>query len=545
MTLRIGIDFDNTIACYDAAFQECAKTLNYIPAGQVSSKQEIKKAILVQPDGETKWQRVQGLVYGKFISYATLFPGVAEFLWRCRVAGAEVFIVSHKTDYGHFDDEKINLREAAREWMLKHEFFSESKFSISSRNLFFEYTREEKVKKISTLKLDFFIDDLTEVLTESSFPLQTKKILFASDISNGVNQLSDMEVCQSWQQISLAVLGPVTEEQTLTIAHLLWPELGLTQICAISGRGNSRVFQLSAADKTKYALKQYPNLQIDPRPRLETEFKVCTLLHARGLPVANAVAKDMSLNWGLYEWLDGVEIGANRLELFSQVADFVGALAILGSEIDCGNFPAASEACFSGAEVERQISTRLIALKSVGRPDVDTFLDDQLMPVYNQALTRAKTMLGSSFDHEIKQSERMLSPSDFGFHNMKVSDTSRLVFYDFEYFGWDDPVKLISDSLWHPGMYLDEEESQVWFTAIRPFFPEMPNFDLRFRCLYPLFGIRWALILLNEFVREKLKNRVNADPSKRFSIEAIQARQLEKAELLLGRVRKFAVLKLE
>ena len=544
MTLRIGIDFDNTIACYDAAFRECAKTLNYIPAQQATSKQEIKKAILELPDGDIKWQRVQGLVYGKYISYATLFPGLAEFLWRCRVAGAEVFIVSHKTDFGHFDEEKVNLRDAARDWMMRRDFFLESKFAISSRNLFFEYTREEKVKKISTLKLDFFIDDLTEVLTESAFPLQTKKILFAPTHSEGVNLLAGIDVCESWQQITSVVLGPVTEQQTLNICQTLWPALGLSQIHAIRGRGNSRVFQLVAGEKS-YALKQYPNLQLDSRPRLETEFKTCALLHGRGLPVAKSVAKDLELNWGLYEWLDGVDIGKQRRHLIPQVADFIGALTLLGPQIEYGDFPAASEACFSGVEIERQISRRISALKNVGNIELNGFLENALLPVYNVALTRAKLSLGASFDQDVAQSERVLSPSDFGFHNMKVSNAQKLVFYDFEYFGWDDPIKLISDSLWHPGMNLDENESLDWLNAIRLCYRSRPHFDLRFKNLFPLFGIRWALILLNEFVLVKMKNRINAEPERQFAIEAIQSQQLEKAEFLLNRIQKYRIINLE
>jgi hypothetical protein len=179
MTLRIGIDFDNTIACYDAAFRECAKALKFIPVDRIYAKQEMKELILRQPDGETNWQRVQGQVYGRFISHAIMFPGVAEFLTRCRKAGADVFIVSHKTDFGHFDEQKINLRDCATKWMMALGFFSISEFNLNPQQLFFEYTREDKVRRIADLGLDYFIDDLAEVLLEPGFPSRTKKILFS------------------------------------------------------------------------------------------------------------------------------------------------------------------------------------------------------------------------------------------------------------------------------------------------------------------------------------------------------------------------------
>ena len=42
--------------------------------------------------------------------------------------------------------------------------------------------------------------------------------------------------------------------------------------------------------------------------------------------------------------------------------------------------------------------------------------------------------------------QRALSPSDFGLHNALRGQDGQLRFVDFEYFGWDDPVKLVSDS---------------------------------------------------------------------------------------------------
>ena len=51
----------------------------------------------------------------KGIGGATLIPGVDAFLRRCRTEGCAVSIVSHKTEYGHYDPDRVNLRDAARE----------------------------------------------------------------------------------------------------------------------------------------------------------------------------------------------------------------------------------------------------------------------------------------------------------------------------------------------------------------------------------------------------------------------------------------------
>ena len=41
--------------------------------------------------------------------------------------------------------------------------------------------------------------------------------------------------------------------------------------------------------------------------------------------------------------------------------------------------------------------------------------------------------------------DKCLSPSDFGFHNVIVEKDKILRFIDFEYAGWDDPAKMVSD----------------------------------------------------------------------------------------------------
>ena len=70
MSLRIGIDFDNTIACYDSAFSEVCSEISLINDGVVRSKQEVKQHILKLKDGEKLWQSLQGQVYGKYIKKA-------------------------------------------------------------------------------------------------------------------------------------------------------------------------------------------------------------------------------------------------------------------------------------------------------------------------------------------------------------------------------------------------------------------------------------------------------------------------------------------
>lgn len=178
---KIGVDFDNTIANYDEVFRFAASKAGLLDRAFVGNKRQIRDAVRRLPNGEISWQRLQGVVYGQLMPRARLFPGFLEFLAQCKDYGSEIFIISHKTEFGHADSEKINLRTAATIWMVKQGIFSAGDGYCSRENVFFESTRAEKVRKIGELECNDFIDDLEEVFLEPDFPIGTRRHLFAGD----------------------------------------------------------------------------------------------------------------------------------------------------------------------------------------------------------------------------------------------------------------------------------------------------------------------------------------------------------------------------
>jgi hypothetical protein len=197
---RIGIDFDNTIINYQKAFLAAATGSDLLPKNFNGAKQAIRDHIRLLPDGEREWMRLQGVVYGAGISGATLIDGVVDFLNRCRGAGASVFIVSHKTEYGHFDTSGISLRKAALGWMERQGVFDKQGCALTLDNVYFESTRAEKLARIDALGCTHFIDDLEEVLDDPGFPRGVTRILFA-DGSPPTKPLP-YSVCVNWHQIA-------------------------------------------------------------------------------------------------------------------------------------------------------------------------------------------------------------------------------------------------------------------------------------------------------------------------------------------------------
>jgi len=206
MVFRIGIDFDNTIVCYDEVFVLAATAEGLIPHDLRGGKAAVRDFIRNLSGGEEKWQRLQGRVYGDQMDDASLFEGAARFLSRCRQrADTSVFIVSHKTEFGHFDESGINLREVARAWMTKHGFFDKAGFNLAGDAVYFEATRDDKIERIAQLGCTHFIDDLEEVLGHPRFPAGIKRILFLNGRSD--RPAVSYEVCADWQEIEEAVFA--------------------------------------------------------------------------------------------------------------------------------------------------------------------------------------------------------------------------------------------------------------------------------------------------------------------------------------------------
>jgi hypothetical protein len=177
--MRIGLDFDNTIIRYDNVFRKVAQQRGLLPADFMGSKQQVRDAIRLLPEGELKWQVLQGNVYGTGIQGATPFAGVGDFLRRARSSGDTVVVVSHKTEFGHFDPDRVNLRQAAMQWMREQGFFTVQGFGLLPSNIHFASSRSEKLNRIGELACDVFVDDLAEVLADPAFPGSVRRILFS------------------------------------------------------------------------------------------------------------------------------------------------------------------------------------------------------------------------------------------------------------------------------------------------------------------------------------------------------------------------------
>ena len=71
--MKLGIDFDNTIACYNSAFHHFAAERGLVPAQPVLAKNQVRD-LLRRQGREDEWTELQGHVYGPGMKQVPLFP---------------------------------------------------------------------------------------------------------------------------------------------------------------------------------------------------------------------------------------------------------------------------------------------------------------------------------------------------------------------------------------------------------------------------------------------------------------------------------------
>lgn len=294
---------------------------------------------------------------------------------------------------------------------------------------------------------------------------------------------------------------------------------------ALAGGKNNRIF-FGKLDSRPVVLKCYLQNPGDERNRLRAEFGALDFLWRHGVRcIPEPIAMFSRESCAVYGFLDGEKLPAAEVDSaqIKQFAAFAGLLRALSREAGAAGLAAASEASFCLSELKQNIDLRFRRLENgadqeseAGRA-LHSFLNGNLRPFFHESAAAAAAAMqakSSSFVvSELSLKERTLSPSDFGVHNAIRRASGEWCFLDFEYFGWDDPAKLIADFLLHPGMQLSDAQRQSFLNGVLPYFAEDVALRSRLLGVYPLYAVKWSLIILNEFLPENIRRRQFADPS--------------------------------
>lgn len=165
MTL-LGLDFDNTLVRYDKLFHQLA-----LEKGLINNKIQASKTIirdyLRSQNKDEEFTLLQGEVYGLRILEAEPAEGMLEALLELHQSGVSMVLVSHKTK-NPYKGPAYNLREASWRWLEKYRFFDQHWLGWNEEQIYFEDSKENKIKRIHSLGCSHYIDDLPEILENLS-----------------------------------------------------------------------------------------------------------------------------------------------------------------------------------------------------------------------------------------------------------------------------------------------------------------------------------------------------------------------------------------
>lgn len=308
---------------------------------------------------------------------------------------------------------------------------------------------------------------------------------------------------------------------------------GTLEFDAIPGGGNNRVFSVFGTDG-RYLAKAYYKDASDSRDRLNAEFSFLSYAWDAGIRcIPRPISSNTELNMGLYEYVDGRKLQPHELNLqhAMQAARFIHDLNSGARDSGASSLATASEGGFSTQQHLSLIDARmrnLIEFPVVSEVDRQARLFVSELEGYWSRLKQKVSDEDVDVDAELRQLDRCISPSDFGFHNALIKESGEICFIDFEYAGWDDPAKMAGDFFSQPAIPVPLDFFDAFLNEALSFSPNKIALIERARRLLPVFQVKWCCIMLNEFLPEAAKRRRFANPTQ--DPEQNKRLQLQKAQ---------------
>lgn len=275
----------------------------------------------------------------------------------------------------------------------------------------------------------------------------------------------------------------------------------------LSGGRNNRVYRVTSSSGLG-VMKHYHHSPTTGHDRFATEmawYRCCERHNVGHMP--RLWASDANARCALFSLIPGRKLLPNEVSDWhvSQAANYVVEVNAGRFDPATANVPNASEACFSIDEHCSRVAHRVERLRQIPLTDsVNQVLHSWLTGPFQEVWQQVLASISQNDSPEMRQQilspeKRCLSPSDFGFHNALFEDASSWGFFDFEYAGWDDPAKLVCDFFWQVELPAPRSSMSMFLDVLKPWGDELPQ---RVHALFPLYGLKWCTIVLNEFLRD-------------------------------------------
>jgi hypothetical protein len=272
----------------------------------------------------------------------------------------------------------------------------------------------------------------------------------------------------------------------------------------LAGGGRHAVFKVSDGSR-RAVLKRHGK----PAPTAEHEtFErelACHEFVAAHAPEScpAIIGRDAASRSLLFAWVEGTKLRSESVDkaAVGRMAEFLKLVNTPAARLaaDSRSLPAASEAGLTPRD--HLLTTRRRIATLLGIPDRSEVVAEMKAFVATRvaaAVDRWEVSTGSALLN--RSTAPVFSPSDFGFHNVLVDESGRLVFIDFEHAGWDDAAKLCADFLVQPECVLSRELRLSFLDGMTRGTAFADDLAERTLTLLPLQAAKWTLIILNPFL---------------------------------------------
>jgi hypothetical protein len=296
------------------------------------------------------------------------------------------------------------------------------------------------------------------------------------------------------------------------------------EVISLRGGANNRLFRIGNGGQCA-VLKRYFHTPGETHDRFQAEQR----FYAHALEVApelvpRALGWAREISCALFAHVPGERLRADEIQSIhvARACDFIARLNAPPRPA----FEPASDSAFSVADNHASIQRRIDRLGAI-RPETEShqraieLVRAELLPRWERIsrALKAREMTGEAVCHP---EEKIISPSDFGFHNALRDADGALLFLDFEYAGEDDPAKMICDFFSQPEIPVPVEFLPAFSEPIISLLPKSRQGACRTRIeiLRPMIALKWCCIMLNDFLPAGQVRRAFALP-----VEELRVRQ--------------------
>ena len=284
----------------------------------------------------------------------------------------------------------------------------------------------------------------------------------------------------------------------------------INQIKTVKSGKNSKIYKINT-DKKKIILKSYYGKK---NLRIRKEFQFYKYLNQTNIDnVVTPIAFDFKNNLVALPYIVGNKIHKVQNKHIIQLSNFINKINrknIYSRKIGLAVEGINNRKNHITICQNRINKLKLVDKKSAIKKELYLFLREKIIPTFKilkNKINDKKILYQSKY--KLYKKDMIISPSDFGFHNV-VESKKKIFFFDFEYGGYDDPVKLICDFYCQPNQKVSIKQKEKFKKMIIKKYKNYKQLDYLISELLPIHHLKWCCIILNEFIPSKLSIRKHA-----------------------------------